>query len=426
MGLLSPLLDSIDGGGTPGGSSGELQYNNSGAFGGLTIGSGLSNTSGALVTTTETPAQMAAQNNANALLLPHFRAKLGATKAPVPGTQSNTRILCIGDSITEGAYSDSAAWSSGSNWPALAWPNQLAKMFQASGVNASGNCFSGYSSTSPAIPDQRISSTMLQSMAFSLGGNFFYATSSQTFSFTPTAPVDTFVVWYITTTSAATFAYDINSVFQGTQSQTASNNLTSLTISAPLGINTLTLSKASGTGDVYFVGIDSYNSQQSNVLINNAGWNGATTTDWVNDVDPPYSTLPAIGKYAPDLSIIMLGINDMLPVSGPIAVATTIANLQTIIIEAQASGDVVLATYPPAVVASTVPLATQQTYISAIQALATTNNIPLVDIFSRWVSYEYSNPLGLYWTGTYPANLHPVGQGHADIAQAIFNVIGNP
>lgn len=179
----------------------------------------------------------------------------------------------------------------------------------------------------------------------------------------------------------------------------------------------------SGAANAFVCGIEAWNSTISSLQFINAGYDGATTTNW-NNITSAYSA----GNFATlgaNLTIIALGINDILPSNGPIPVATTSANIQTFITSAQTTGDVILICENPAVVASTQSLANQTLYWNAVKALATSNNIPLVSIFDRWFSYEYSNPLGYYMTGAFPINLHPDGQGYSDYAQAIYNAIGN-
>ncbi len=53
--LSGPSSGGGGGGGTPGGTNGQIQYNNGGAFGGLTIGSGLSSSGGTLSATGGAP-----------------------------------------------------------------------------------------------------------------------------------------------------------------------------------------------------------------------------------------------------------------------------------------------------------------------------------------------------------------------------------
>lgn len=385
------------------------------------IGGDISNPSG--LTLPLTPSQLAAFDNGLALSLPKWRAAVAGVKAGV----NNAKILCVGNSITSGAYSNG---SSTGEWKLLSWPNQLAKMFDASGVAAFCDSYMGYSDYTR---DGRIVLTapwasVPTATDATIGGNYLFSTTGGTstgLAFTPVNPVDTFKLWTIKVSGAGVLGYRVNAEAESTLDLNASTALASATITATsLGTNTLNLRRVSG-GNVFSVGIEAWNSATPCVQIINAGWDGATTTNWVDNSDAyAPSRFAAIGA---NLTIFSLGINDILPENGPIAVATTKANMTTLVANALTTGDVIILCENPAVVANTQSLANQALYWSALKDIANANNLAIVDIFSRWVSYEYSSPLGYYQTvGGYPANLHPVGLGYADYAQAIFNVIGNP
>lgn len=358
------------------------------------------------------PGQLAALNNATALRLPKWRAALAKAKAGV----ANARYLTVGDSITSGSYSNNSATG---DWTALAWPKQLAAMLSATGVPADAHSFFGFGSYTR---DARIAIGSWANWGFnSVGGNY-YASSSATgpLAFTPAAPVDTFVVWFTrNNVSAGTLAYNVNGGSAGTQSQAGTSALASVTITCPLGVNTLNLTNSTGTGFVYVTGIEAYDSTRKCVNVLNAGWAGSTTADWTTAVLAAYDPYN-LSALSPDLTVIQLGSNDM---NVPVNVGAYAKNLQTLVTAAKVTGDVVLQTFPPSVVATYGPLAMQAQYYQAILALAAANNVPVVDVFGRWVSYELSSPLGYYST---VSPIHPQGAGLADIAQANFNVIGNP
>ncbi len=373
-----------------------------------------------------TPSQQSQFNNGTALLLPKWRAKVGAVRA----AQGNSalakvqgKVLCIGDSITSGAYSNSSA---SGDWKVSSWPNQLANMFLQSGTNAYCDSFMGFSDY---LRDSRIVLTapwasVATASDATIGGNYIFSTSSGTstgLAYTPINNVDTFKVWTIKISGAGVLGYNINGAGAATVSLNAATALFSFNTATTRGINTLNLNRSSGS-NVFCCGVEAWDSTISAIQFINAGWDGATTTNWA-DASDAYapSTFAQIGA---DLTIIMLGINDLLP-SNAVPAATTKTNIQTFITSALTTGDVLLVCENPAVVASTISLANQAVYWNAVKDLANTNNVPVVDIFSRWVSYEYSNPLGYYQNSAYPANLHPVGLGYSDYAEAIFNVIGN-
>lgn len=358
-----------------------------------------------------------AQLNLNpALQLAKWRAAVGNVRA----STGNAKILCVGDSITLGAYSNNSLTG---DWQQKSFTNILAKMFNSSGTPAFCDSSFGYNYVAN---DGRavLTAPWVIDPGLSIGGKFLASTNAGVtngFAFTPINQVDTFKFWTIKIAGAGVLGYDINGLGAGTIDLNAATALTSVTTTAALAVNTLNFHRVSG-GNTFLVGVEAYNSTAKAVQIIQAGWSGATTTNWV-DISSVYAPghFESIGA---DLTIIMLGINDLLP-SNAIPSSTTTLNIQTLITSALTTGDVILCTEPPAVVVSTISLAAQAVYWNAIKALADTNNIAVVDVNGRWVSYEYSNPLGYYYGGAYAGNLHPVGLGYADIAKAIYKVIGD-
>lgn len=362
-----------------------------------------------------TPTQMAALNNSTALLLPKWRTAVAGVKSG----QNNGKLLALGDSTTFGTGSNN---SNSGNLRPQSYPTQLAAMLSSSGISAFSNSFSGdgASGESTLFNDFRVTrgSWIQNTGNYTLGGSLFVATNNSLgpFQYLPIYPVDTFVVYYPTLVSGgALFSIDINgSGSIAINPNTGVSGVASQVISAPLGINTINITWTSGT-QAFFGTIRAYNSAQSCVDIINAGWPGATSTN-LSLNNSNYAPLPTIGVLAPDLTILNCGINEWLTGS---SVATYTTNTQAIITECRLSGDVIIVT-PNPTASSTTPVATQQPFINAMYALAISNNIPLVDVWSRLS--PQANYTSLYWTGN---ALHPNMKGYADISQAIFNIIGN-
>ena len=63
--------------------------------------------------------------------------------------------------------------------------------------------------------------------------------------------------------------------------------------------------------------------------------------------------------------------------------------------------------------------AVQQTYVEAMHDLAATNNLCLIDCFSRWISYAVSNPR---WD-LYGDDLHGSFTGYSDFGGFVGQVI---
>lgn len=373
------------------------------------------------------PEQLALSVITPATFLHKWRAKFGAVKSSMGNsnqTKVQLKVLCVGDSITEGAYSNSSA---SGDWNTSAWPKQLANLFKNIGINANCNGRMGFLdvandpritfSNGYTIVPTGTDSTIGGAYAFSNGGS----STGTGIAILPTENVDTFKIWSPATTGADTLNFNINGGANSTLNLNVSASLISGSITGTLGSNTLNISKATANANnIFLTGWEAWNSAQSNINIINAGWDGATTTNWVGNAHP---WSPAnIATLGADLTIISLGINDLL-LSNNIPSSTTKTNIQTLITSALTTGDVLLVCENPAPVASTISLANQKVYWDAVKLLADTNNIPVVSIFDRWVSYEFSSTLGYYQSTAFPANLHPVGLGYADYAQAIFNVL---
>ena len=172
--------------------------------------------------------------------------------AKVISGKGNARILCVGDSTTMGLYSTNA--SSGNMKP-LAPCGQLVNILNANGINASYDGYIGFGLNSGDLAyDNRFSlgtgwTVSNSGTSASLGGAFLIATGTTSSStFTPTHPVDTFVVWYPTTPSfGGTLNYNIDG---GSNTGIAQNGTTSYshtTVSTTLGFHTIDFNYGSGS-----------------------------------------------------------------------------------------------------------------------------------------------------------------------------------
>lgn len=359
--------------------------------------------------------------NASALLIPKTRfTGFGRVSA---GT-ANARIVCVGDSTTIGAFSTGSATG---NLKPLSWPSQLSGMLTTSGMNSNWNGFLGDSSiASPTTAqDTRIvlgsgwTRFGVDDASTTIGGGFFTASAAtSSLAFTPTTQTDSCIVYYAKGSGASGGTINTNAnggANTATNTGTGGSALGSIIIMGTLGANTYNVNWASGN-PVYIIGFEAYDSSKTSVNVLNAGWNASTSGNWTLATQP-YYTLPPVSGILPTLTIIMLGINDWRT---SVSIATFTANIQAIITQGLLGGDVVLCSPVPSNpgFSSAPSLAVQQTYVNALSALAISNNILFIDIFSRWVSYASANSWGAYGDG-----LHPNGTGYFDIATAIYNGI---
>ncbi len=340
------------------------------------------------------------------LQLPKTRAALARVKSG----NGNMRILCLGDSTTSGY------WSNGTTSGDLkthSWPGALSSLLNAAGINAHINSTFGCEANNKANFDTRLSvgSGWQQGLSNSLGGNFYFANSATgNLSFTPTVNVDTFNLFFTKFGGDGTVSYNLNGG-SSTNMSLNGTGIASAIATTTLGINTVNFNWVSG-GNVNAGYVEAYDSSRKWVSVMNAGVYGWASGNYYPQ-DPNYGTQSFITLLAPDLTIIALGINDW---QQSVSITTYTNNIQGLITRALTVGDCLLLAPNPT--NSTIMLPQQQPYISAEYALAQSNNIPVVDIWSRFVSQPSASVLGMM--GDF---LHPNGVGYADIAQAVMNAI---
>lgn len=343
-------------------------------------------------------------------LLPKWRAALGKVAAAT----ANVKVMCIGDSTTLGFASNGAETG---NFRPLSFPNQFANMLNSVGIPAHSNSWMG--DGNPIFSsdyDDRLSigNSWTRTFVHVGGASWTATTDTNALSFTPTEPVDTFVVYYLSASGAGTFAMDINGGAATTQSSNAANLIRSVTITGTLGTNTLNIKWDSG-GAVYIVGTEAYDSSKKWVSVINAGWSSSTASTWSVALTTGSNVSNALSQTGADLVLIMLGINDW---TSDTPIATFTAAMQVLIDKAVATGDVVIIAPPP----SGTDYATaieQQAYVDALEQLAEDNDLPFIDIYTRLAPQLTSFNNGMYYEG-----LHPNGAGYADIALHVFERIG--
>ena len=292
--------------------------------------------------------------------LPIWRTKL----SNVFNGAGDARILFIGDSTTWGAYSAAyPANATSSGWPAL-----MSRMMPASlpASNASAT------PQAAGTTDSRVTlaGAFTQSNLAAGFAHWCYTvngTGTLTV-FTPRDGViyDSFTIYTQggqgggTISATATGGTTTNIV------QPYSNNVVKTTVTAGSAgtSNAVTLSWVSGTS-VQVIGIEAFSSTTRRIRFSNAGFSGSTSGVWTD----ANTSLSAIKAWAPDLTIIMLGINDA---QSNIPPATYQANIQTIITNAKLSGDVVVMTVVPSDPSLTTAVALEKSYACSLPSRAQT------------------------------------------------------
>jgi lysophospholipase L1-like esterase len=354
-------------------------------------------------------------------LTPQNFKKWRKVLAKVRTGESQAKIFCLGDSIT---FGEGATFGTNPIYRNC-WPKRLAELLNAQYIPADVGLATG--GTGAPVADTR----------FTLGTGWTYATPNFGFGnhtingaaaaagnlvFSPTHPCNTADIYYAS--AAGSFSSCSVSIDGGaTTTLTSSGSLSLAKVTKSLGSvatnHTITLSAPTTPGGFnYFmlVGIDAYDNTTTKVRVSTTGVAGTMTTDWMNSGNAVRS-IESLQTYAPDLTIINLGVNDA---STPLSLATYISNMGTIITAAQASGDVLLTGCIPTDPVTFPGRATVELDYSTngLKSLSNTYGCGVVDWNARWVDYATANAAG-YMQDT----IHPTAAGYADMAQALVNAI---
>ena len=190
-------------------------------------------------------------------------------------------------------------------------------------------------------------------------------------------------------------------------------NIVKSTATAASAATTNSVSIAGSVAQVWVIGVEPWLSTTKRVRVANVGVPGSTTANWnYAGTYGVYGPLMAIKQYAPDLTIISLGINDAYQ---QVAAGTVQTNLAAIIAAAQVSGDVILMTMPPSSGANYTTY--EPLYQPVYSALSNGSGLPLVDIFGRFKSTWQT---ALMFDGQ-----HPNDYGYWDMAGAVDVLLRN-
>ncbi|ROS63921.1 GDSL-like lipase/acylhydrolase family protein [Curtobacterium sp. PhB172] len=336
-------------------------------------------------------------------------ASMGRARAAFAGVRAGTRsakILCVGDSTTAG-YGTSSA---------LSYPSRLVAAL-AAGVPARAGL---------SIPPRQV-----EDPRWSLGGwavinSFGWADSLALMSdnpgvglasYTPGALADTFDVYYFGTGGYGTLHVELDTGEKiDVDTSGAAGSVQKVTVTASVATANHVVNFYNPTPKpVAVLGVDAYVAATPNARVGNVGVSGSASGQWgsVQGAVTGSGSAAAIRAYAPDLTLIMLGINDA---KMAVSVDAYLANVAATIAAAKASGSVMLLSVVP----SNTPAedALERQYRDALPGFARTQGVGFVDILGRFGSYAESQPLGMYSDG-----LHPSTIGYVDIATAVARAI---
>lgn len=352
--------------------------------------------------------------------------KWAAAAAGVRLGLSNATMAFVGDSITALALNPGGPASTYS----YAFPEKIGTILtNFYGLDCSPQCCIGDHNLtnigmSLATYDPRISfgtgwsNEFVSTANYGLcATNFYNGTTTNALAFTPTIQTDTMEWFYIDGLLAGSsiFTLDIDGGTPvSTSIGTPTSNMLSTTISGTLGSHTYNAKRVSG--NVNGIGFVASNSAIKSVRLFNLGCCGWKASDWALSAYGS-SPLNALAALQPDITILMLGGNEIL--SSPIVpIETYISNMQPIITAAKVSGDVLIMfeyQLNPAEISECI----QDTYRQAAQELAAYNNCGFVDLNELFVSFAAAS--GAVWMAD---SNHPGEPIRRIIAWELAKVLG--
>jgi len=246
------------------------------------------------------------------------------------------------------------------------------------------------------------------------GGGYF-TTNTGGLSFNPPQPVDTFeIVYYNSANLTFYFAIDGAAPASGPSSATASYGtgiVRQIVKASSVGSHTLNVTASSAAGA--FRSITAYDSTKAGLdILVHASLAAVATQQAAKDSSSGWYNADSLVFDAPDLTTIKLGLNDM---NTNVAVADYKSALQSIVADAQKSGDVLMLFPTPSGGNYNNNVSA---FNDAAKSVASAAGVPF---FSLW---EYYGP----WTSTFGARqadgvVHPNTALYAEIAGLVKSAI---
>lgn len=339
----------------------------------------------------------------NPALFPKLRVALSKVRA---GT-ADAKILCVGDSTTSGI---GAAGTEGGT--PNSFPYQIASQLNsyiptARGLGIPPSILAGN-------PDSRWTAGAgwsLLTLGWGEGADYVGAANAAgSLVYADPVLADRYDVYYATNSGLGTITAVATGGSTVNQSTSAAGGVGKVTVSAASAAttNTITLTNVSGAA-IHILAVEPWHSTVKRVRVGNAGVGSSTTTKWVQS-EATFGGPGAIRAYAPDLTILSLGINDA---TNAVSVATFMANMQLLINAAKISGDIlIMSPFPSASGALANQITWEPQYAAALKA----GTEPYLDLFQRFGQPGTDTTFDLNMMND---QVHPNAMGYADLAQLL-------
>ena len=256
------------------------------------------------------------------------------------------------------------------------------------------------------------------STSFGFDGCVFHISpASDPVTYTPSVVADTYDVYYLSSANLGTLTIQATAGTPLAIDTGIGNGIYKVTIHAgsASSSNAVSVLHTAG-GGVFLLGIVPRLNSTKQVIICNLGIGGATSSEW-NQGPTVYGT-SMIQAFAPDLTIIMLGINDAIANGSS---SNLVVNETALIGAAQVSGDVVLCSIVPtsSTYNSGTTYTNEQSYFSTFAQTATNTSAGYVDVWTA-----FGGVLKPSWTSS--DGVHPNDVGYQQIGQLIYAVLPVP
>ncbi|WP_022684895.1 SGNH/GDSL hydrolase family protein [Sphingomonas phyllosphaerae] len=296
------------------------------------------------------------------------------------GMADAARIAFVGDSKTMGAGAGTGAGTAGAF--ARSRPARVAALLAAGGLPIRGDSFFGCAGLGSiaevlAYDPRRSGFSGWSGGSNSLGGAALSASNGNPGKFQPAAPVDRCSVFIRSGTDRPAFT-----VAKGGESVTlvpagAVGGFARLEASfTTRDASPIVVTRTGPASNLQLVGMVAWDSTRAGIEVANFGVFGVTSA-FQADTSAAFSPAAALAVYAPHLTVVNLGTND---IAQNLAMATWLANVRAIVQQARASGSVILTW--PAVGGSAPtggPDALRAQWRTALRALAFDNDCLFVD-----------------------------------------------